>query len=132
VGKLFRLNLTLLLCVAFLPFPTDLTSRYGDAITAAVYAGLLALLNVLLLLLWWYASAHHRLLRPTLEQHLITSLRLKMLLTLPLFLIAIGFAFLSQYLAYATCAATFFVPPIVLRTYGPLAEKGARYGQGKT
>src|SRR5215470_13181838 len=98
----------------------------------AFYAGVLALLNVLVLLLWWYASAHHRLIRPTLEQHLITSLRLIMLLTLPLFLIAIGFAFLSQYLAYVTCVATFFVRPLVARKYNSFAEKGARHGQVET
>ena len=75
--RLFRLNLTLLLCVAFMPFPTDLLSRYGDAIIAAFYAGILALLNVLMQLLWWYASAHHRLLRPTLEQNVITSIHVR-------------------------------------------------------
>jgi uncharacterized membrane protein len=127
--RLFRLNLWLLLCVAFMPFPTDMLSRYGDAIVAAFYAGMLALLNILMQLLWWYASSHHRLVRPTLEQDVITSLRLRLLLPLPLLLMSIGFAFLSLYLAIAMWVVTLFVRSLVASKHSPLAKKGAGRGQ---
>lgn len=111
------------MCIAFLPFPTDLVGRYGDAsIVVAFYASVLALLSVLVLLLWWHASAHHRLIRPTLQQHLITSIRVRLLLPLPLLLLSIGFAFLSPYLAEAMWARTFFVGPLVARKRDPLAS----------
>lgn len=130
---LFWLNLTLLLFIAFLPFPTDLLGRYGDAsIIAAFYAGVLAVLNLLQLLLWWYASSHHRLIRPTLEKRIITYVRLRVLLPLPIFLISIGLAFISPFLAEAAWAATFFAWPIVARKYGPFAEKGANHVQRDT
>jgi uncharacterized membrane protein len=115
---LFLINLTLLLCIAFLPFPTDLLGRYGDAsIIAAFYAGVLTMLSLLHLLLWWYASSHHRLIRPHLEQHLITYVRLSVLLPLPIFVISIGLAFMNPFLAEAAWVATFFAWPILTRKY---------------
>jgi TMEM175 potassium channel family protein len=129
--RLFQLNLMVLMCVAFLPFPTDMLSRYGDAIVAAFYAGMLALLNVLMQLLWWYASSHHRLVRPTLEQDVITSLRMRLLLTLPLLLLSIGFAFVSLYLAIAAWVASLFVRPLVASKHSPLAKQGAGREEGE-
>lgn len=130
--RLFQLNLMLLMCVAFMPFPTDLLSLYGDAIVAAFYAGTLTLLNVLMQLLWWYATAHHRLVRPTLDQYVIASIRLRLLLALPLFLLSIGLAFVSLYLAIAAWVAALFVRPLVTSKHSPFAKKGTGHGQGET
>jgi uncharacterized membrane protein len=43
---LFLINLTLLLFIAFLPFPTNLLGHYGDrSIVTAFYAGTLSMMN---------------------------------------------------------------------------------------
>jgi len=113
--RLFLLNLTLLLLIAFLPFPTYLLGHYGDrSVVAAFYAAILSLLQLLYLLLWWYATSRHRLIAPTLEHGLVTFERWRRLLQLSVFVISIGLAFINLYLAVlAWIAATlisFFVP----------------------
>src|SRR2546421_8616378 len=59
--RLLWMNLTLLLLIAFLPFPTSLLGRYGDtSIITAFYAATLSTVSLIYILLWWYASSHHR------------------------------------------------------------------------
>jgi uncharacterized membrane protein len=97
---LFVLNLVLLMCIALLPFPTYLLE--ADAFSsqaAAMYAGVLALINALYLLLWLYASSRHRLISPTLEQEVISTERLRRLLQFSMFVISIGVALLNPYVA---------------------------------
>jgi uncharacterized membrane protein len=54
---LIWLNLLLLLCVAFIPFPTAVLGRYGDQAVAAVfYAATLAVTGVLSVAMTAYAS----------------------------------------------------------------------------
>ena len=79
-GGLLWLNLTLLLFIVFLPFPTNLLGRYGGtSVVVALYAGVLVMLSAVQLLLWEYATIHHRLVRPSLEQNTIVYLRMRML-----------------------------------------------------
>jgi uncharacterized membrane protein len=97
---LFLINLTLLLCIAFLPFPTYLVGHYGDrSIVAAFYAAMLTLMSVLYLLLWWNASSRHRLIPPTVEQNVITYECVKRLVQISIFVISIGLALITLYLA---------------------------------
>lgn len=99
---LFLLNLVLLMFIAILPFPTYLLGVDGfTREAAAFYAGLLSLMQLLFLLLWWYASSGHRLISPTLEQNVITSERARRLLQLSVFVISIGLALFSPFLALA-------------------------------
>ena len=108
---LFVINLTLLLFVAFLPFPTYLLGHYGStSIVVAFYAGTLSLMNVLFLLLWWYATSHHRLIPPTLEKDVISYERLRRLVQLSIFVISIGLALIHPFLAEAAWITVFFVP----------------------
>jgi uncharacterized membrane protein len=66
------LNITFLMCIAFIPFPTALISRYGAVQTAVVvYAGTLAITGVLLELLWWYATRGHYLVERELPDRVI-------------------------------------------------------------
>jgi hypothetical protein len=58
-------------------------------------------MQLLFLLLWWYASSGHRLISPTLEQNVITSERARRLLQLSVFVISIGLALFSPFLALA-------------------------------
>ena len=95
---LFALNLVLLMCIAILPFPTYLLQ--ADAFSseaAALYAGVLSLINLLYLLIWWYASSRHRLIAPTLGQDVIATERIRRLLQLGVFVISIGVALLNPY-----------------------------------
>ena len=99
---LFVLNLVLLMCIAILPFPTYLLEADAfSPIAAAMYAGVLSLINLLYLLLWWYVSSRHRLIAPTLEQDVISSERVRRLLQLSVFVISIGVALLNPYVAMA-------------------------------
>lgn len=97
---LFVLNLVLLMCIAILPFPTYLLEADAFSSTAAaMYAGVLSLINVLYLLLWWYASSRHRLIAPNLPQDVIRSERVRRLLQLGVFVISIGVALLNPFVA---------------------------------
>ncbi len=99
---LFLMNLVLLLFIAVLPFPTYLLGADGfSSLVAAFYAGVLSLMQLLYLLLWWYDSARHRLISPSLEQSVITSERLRRFLQLSMFVISIGLALITPFLAMA-------------------------------
>ena len=117
-GGLLWLNLTLLLFIVFLPFPTNLLGQLGGtSVVAAFYAGVLLILSVVQLLLWEYAASHHRLVRPTLEQNTMVYMRTRMLIPLPILAISIGLAFLNPYLAEATWLAMLLISPLVLRRF---------------
>ena len=99
---LFVINLALLMFIAILPFPTYLLEADAySPIAAAIYAGVLSLINLLYLLLWWYASSHHRLIAPTLEQDVISNESVRRLLQLSVFVISIGLALLNPFVALA-------------------------------
>jgi len=99
---LFVINLVLLMCIAILPFPTYLLEADSfSSIAAAIYAGVLSLINLLYLLLWWYASSRHRLIASTLEQDVISNERVRRLLQLSVFVISIGIALLNPFIALA-------------------------------
>jgi uncharacterized membrane protein len=75
---LLRLNLLLLLLVAFLPFPTHLLSSYlgtdrAERVAVTVYGITLLVTSALLSLLWRYAL-HVRLIRPDTDDDEVTLL----------------------------------------------------------
>jgi uncharacterized membrane protein len=112
--ELFLINLSLLLFIAFLPFPTYLLGHYASIpIVAAFYAGTLSLMNMLFLLLWWYATSRHRLIPPTLEKNLIAYERWIRLLQLSIFVISIGLALIHPYLAIPAWIAAALLPRFV-------------------
>ena len=97
---LFVINLVLLMCIAILPFPTYLLEADAySSIAAAIYAGVLSLINVLYLLMWWYGTSRHRLIAPTLEQDVIRKESVRRLLQISVFVISIGVALLNPYVA---------------------------------
>jgi uncharacterized membrane protein len=55
------LNLLLLLCIAFLPFPTSVLGTYSDVAAVTLYAGTLAVTGAVILTMWLYASTGRRL-----------------------------------------------------------------------
>jgi uncharacterized membrane protein len=77
VGRVDRnllfLNLLLLVCIGFVPFPTGLVAsafqagRY-ESLSCAIYGGLMALMGVCFLLIWWYLLRHRDLLRHSISE----------------------------------------------------------------
>jgi uncharacterized membrane protein len=54
---LLWLNTLFMMCIALIPFPTGLISRYPEHhISLVSYAGILTLTGVCLNLIWWYAN----------------------------------------------------------------------------
>jgi uncharacterized membrane protein len=61
-STLLSLNLLLLLCIGFLPFPTAvLGTHLSDAPAAVFYALSMAVTGMFSTALWWYVSGRHRL-----------------------------------------------------------------------
>jgi uncharacterized membrane protein len=113
---LLWLNLTMLLFVVFLPFSTSLLDEYSNsAVIVAFYAATLTTISLCSMLLWEYAAFHHRLIPPDLDEKTIRYIRGRGWITLALFVISIGLAFLSPSLAKASWLAIFLVRPLLLR-----------------
>ena len=77
---LILLNTLLLLCIAFIPFPTALLAEYledaHEGRTAAlVYSGTLVATGLVYNLLWRYASTGHRLLREDADPRVVRRIR---------------------------------------------------------
>ena len=94
--RLLALNLLVLLCVAFLPFPTKVVGEHGTTTVAAVfYAASMGGTSLVFAVLWFYASAGRRLVHPQVEWALIRRLRWRLLVSLVLFLASIPVALVS-------------------------------------
>ncbi len=114
-GRLLWLNLLVLLCVAFLPFPTALLSHYHETqFAVAFYAGYLALVGLLLALLWFYAAAAG-LLTPDLDPGVVRHHALRQLGASAIFLLSIGVSFASPLAAQFSWALIALVRPVVVR-----------------
>jgi uncharacterized membrane protein len=113
---LLWLNLTLLLCVVFLPFPTYLLEKYTNSVAiAAFYAATLSVISLCSILIWEYAAFRQRLIPPDLDEKTILSIRARGWITLALFVLSIGLAFLSPLLARISWFAIFLIRPLLLR-----------------
>ena len=70
-SRLVWLNILLLLCIAFQPFPTSVLGEYGDRTAVMFYAATLFATGAVVLALWAYAAAGRRLVSPGLDARLI-------------------------------------------------------------
>ncbi len=112
------LNLTLLLLIAFLPVPTAFLGRYGNnSIITAMYALTQTVITFIYLLITWYASSHHRLVLPSLDQKTIRYGYVRSFITVSMFALSIGLAFLNPLLAKLSWIAIFIVRPLILKRY---------------
>jgi uncharacterized membrane protein len=94
------LNIFFLMCVAFLPVPTNVLGMYGDQQAAVIfYIGSLTLAGLLIMLLWWYASSDHRLVDKSLDPALIRHHVHRSMIAPIIFLLSLGLVFLSPLLA---------------------------------
>jgi uncharacterized membrane protein len=98
-GNLMLLNLFLLMTIAFIPFPTSLISMYGNRTATIFYASVMILASLLSVALWLYASYKDRLIDPHMDHRQRRRETLGPLLTIGVFILSIGLAFINPGLA---------------------------------
>jgi uncharacterized membrane protein len=115
-GRLITLNTLLLMCVAFLPFPTAVLGEYGDMrIAVVLYASTLAAVAFFLLLIWSYACLGRRLVSPHVDPKLVRVYTIRAAATVLLFLLSIPAAAVSIRLAELCWLLTFVLPRVLAR-----------------
>ena len=96
---LLALNLLFLMVIAFVPFPTSVISESGTRTATIFYALTMVLAALMLTALWWHASWHNRLTDPGLDAGAVRRQFVPLFLTVALFGLSIGIAFLDENLA---------------------------------
>src|SRR5215467_8763286 len=94
--NLLWLNILLLMCIVFLPFPTALLGQYPEQrVSIIIYAGTLVITGMVLQALWWYATGSYRLVDRNIDPRLVQRATRRNLTAPLLYLLAIGVSFLS-------------------------------------
>lgn len=115
------LNLGLLLCVTFQPFPTAVLGSYGNQTAAPVlFACTLALTGLFTSGIWLYAALGHRLIARTVSSRLILHLALRGASAPLVFLISIPIAFINPTGSELAWAFIFVVQFGLRRVFGEL------------
>ena len=117
---LLWLNISFLMCIAFIPFPTGLISRYGAVQTAVVvYAATLTITGILLELLWWYATKGHYLVEKDLPENVIRLGTIKTIVAPSTYAISIAVSFISPKLCviFFVAIPAFYILPSRLDRY---------------
>ena len=121
--KLLWLNLLLLLCVVFIPFPASLLGTgFRNAFVIRVYGATLIATNMAGLLFWLYATAHHELVIPDLNLDFARWVAKVHSFPMLVYAIALGVAGWKWFVSLALFAAVplFFILP------NPLLERHLR------
>jgi len=96
---LIMVNLLLLMSVAFIPFPTSVISEYGNRTATIFYALAMMVTNLFSTCLWLYASHRPNLMREDITKSQRNRETLRSLLTMGVFVLSIGLAFIDDTLA---------------------------------
>jgi uncharacterized membrane protein len=96
---LLVLNLWFLMTIAFIPFPTSVISEYGDRTGTIFYALTMMLAGLALTAVWWHAAWHNRLLDPHVDARYRRRQFVGLFLTIAVFGLSIGIAFVDDDLA---------------------------------
>jgi uncharacterized membrane protein len=97
---LIGLNIGLLMCIAFLPFPTAVLDSYSEDQPAVIfYASSMAITGLMKSFVWWYAASQHRLIDRNLPSRSIRLLTYTALVPPFIFLVSIAIAFFNLSLA---------------------------------
>jgi uncharacterized membrane protein len=103
--NLLWLNILLLMCIVFIPFPTALLGQYPERqISIIIYGGTLVITGALLQLLWWYATSHYRLVDKDIDPRLIARATRRNLMAPAVYLLAIALSFLNCFISLAIFA----------------------------
>jgi TMEM175 potassium channel family protein len=93
------INLFLLLCIAFIPFPTALMADYlghpAQQVGLIVYSGVFVVTALAFNMVWFYASNGGRLLDPAADPEAVRSISRRFLLGPPAYLLAFVLAFFN-------------------------------------
>lgn len=112
------LNLALLMLVVFVPFSTSLLDEHDNStVIVAFYAATITLINLFSMLVWEYAAFDHRLIPADLDEQIIRLNRWRGRIGLAFFLVSIGLAFISPWLAEVSWLAFFLIRPLLLRLF---------------
>jgi len=110
------LNILFLLSIGLVPFSTGLLVHYGDAqIAVILYALNLIAGGVLLDLIWWYATYNRHLMCDTVQPALVRSFHLRILTGPVIYVLAIGFSFVSLLVAkilFGVAIVYYLVPTV--------------------
>lgn len=94
--NLLWLNILLLMCIVFLPFPTALLRQYPEQrVSVIIYAGTLVITGLVLQSLWWYATSRYRLVDRNIDPRLVQRATRRNLAAPLLYLLAIGISLFS-------------------------------------
>jgi len=96
---LIFLNLLLLMVIAFIPFPTTVLSEYGNRTATIFYALVIILGGLISMVTWLYASHHNRLTDPQMDAKQRRNEILIPAVTMGIFLLSIGLAYIDANLA---------------------------------
>jgi uncharacterized membrane protein len=117
--KLRVLNLLLLLCISFVPFPTAVLAEYlrddDNAMAATLaYGGTFAVTAVVFNLLWLYVATHRDMIDAHVSDARIRSRTRRYVGGGPLYMVGLGLAFISPWLAVGlwSAMAVFFLLPL--------------------
>jgi uncharacterized membrane protein len=114
--QLLLLNLSMLLVVAFVPFPTSMLGEYGDTVAAtALYSGTVLLLGLMSAAIWWYASWNGRLVDPGLPPAQVRAMRASGMVAPIVFGIALAAAFVTPLVSQFLWWSAFLARPVVAR-----------------
>lgn len=93
---LLWINILLMMCIVFIPFPTTLIGEYPEQqISVVIYASTLVITGLVLQLLWWYATRNYRLVERTIDPQLVRRAMRRNLTGPLIYLLAIGVSFLN-------------------------------------
>lgn len=115
---LMLLNLLLLLCIAFVPFPTALVAEYirersHEETALLAYGGTYVATAIAFNALWFYVAYGARLLKPEMNPARIRTRTLRYLPGTPMYALATGLAFVSPWASlamFAGMAALYTLP----------------------
>lgn len=123
---LLLLNLLLLMCIAFCPFPTSVIGDYNNRTASIFYALTFAITGLISAAIWLYASANGRLLSTELDRHSFRFRLFRAFFAPILFLLSIGVAFWNPSLARILWYLIAFVALIVALRDDPGRKKEAQ------
>ena len=94
--NLLWLNILLLMCIVFLPFPTALLGQYPEQrVSVIIYAGTLVITGLVIQTLWWYATSGYHLVDRDIDPLLVQRATRRNLTAPLLYLLAIGISLFS-------------------------------------
>jgi uncharacterized membrane protein len=94
--NLLWLNILLLMCIVFIPFPTALLGQYPEQrVSIIIYAGALVITGLVLQGLWWYATSGCRLVDRTIDPRLVQRATRRNLTAPLIYLLAIGISLVN-------------------------------------